>query len=211
MRLRFTPIEDYVHTVEALINYGELYNRVEPVRTDPFEIEEALFDDNPLSTVPTLILENRRVLYGGPIVYEYLDGLHGRQSLFPAENTLAVRQLLWLADGLFDQWVRVCRETVIEPEMRRTDFIERQWTKTTRCLDELNRWVGSFGPLDIGQMRTVGALAFLDRVYGSISEKLGPKALPAGYDWRDKRSDLTAWYDSQRENPIFTTPIIPPE
>ena len=49
MKLLYTPIRGYVHTVEAVINYAGLRERVEPVATRPFDAEKlwaSLHDDS---------------------------------------------------------------------------------------------------------------------------------------------------------------------
>ena len=39
--------------------------------------------DNPLSKIPTLVLDDGTVLYNSPVICEYLDGLHAGPKLFP--------------------------------------------------------------------------------------------------------------------------------
>ena len=50
MRLFHTPIRDYVHTVEAVVNHAGVRDQSEPVATKPFE------PDTPLPTINPLIL-----------------------------------------------------------------------------------------------------------------------------------------------------------
>ena len=42
-----------------------------------------LMKDNPLSKIPTLVLEDGTVLYDLPVICEYLDSLDGAPKLFP--------------------------------------------------------------------------------------------------------------------------------
>jgi glutathione S-transferase len=53
MKLLYTPIAGYVHTVEAVIHYGELENLIEPVPIKPFDADTPLSKVNPLGKVPT--------------------------------------------------------------------------------------------------------------------------------------------------------------
>ncbi len=39
--------------------------------------------DNPLSKIPTLVLDDGTVLYDLPVICEYLDALDGAPKLFP--------------------------------------------------------------------------------------------------------------------------------
>ncbi|MDX2221122.1 MAG: glutathione S-transferase N-terminal domain-containing protein [Rhodospirillaceae bacterium] len=209
MRLRYTPMKGYVHTIEAVVNYAGLRDRVEPVKTDPFDEIDSLIADNPLSTVPTLILEGGQAVYGGPVIYEVLDTLHARPRLFPPERWLPVRRLLWLADGVFDQYIRATREVKEPDNMRRPHLVARQWRKLLAALDALEAQAPSFGPLDIGQVRAVGTLAFLDRTYTLVVDLMKMDALPPAFDWRNGRPALTAWYNRTAPDPIFTQPLLP--
>ncbi|NBP09063.1 MAG: hypothetical protein EBU76_11465, partial [Gammaproteobacteria bacterium] len=86
MKLLYTPIKGYVHTVEAVLNYTGLREAVLPVATKPFEADNPLVGINPLGKVPTLVLDSGEYLAGGPVIYEYLDSLHRRRRLFPAKG-----------------------------------------------------------------------------------------------------------------------------
>ena len=140
MRLLYTPIKNYVHTVEAVIAYAGVADRIKPVPTRPFDPENGLAEINPLITVPALELEDGAPLYGGPVIYEYLDGLHGRDRLFPQDGeAITTRRQLWLADGLFDCTVRLIIEGWVPQEQQRPDVLERYWAKIGGTLDALTQ------------------------------------------------------------------------
>ena len=44
-----------------------------------------LMQDNPLSKIPTLVLDDDTVIYDSPVICEYLDSLGGAPKLHPAE------------------------------------------------------------------------------------------------------------------------------
>ncbi len=208
MKLRYTQIANYVQTVEAVINYAGLRGRIEPVATRPFEPGIDLGEFNPLGTVPTLIRDDGSPLYGGLVIYEFLDSLHDGARLYPAAGDarwLSLRRA-WLADGIFDAFVRLIIEAWEPAESQRPPYIERQWSKIVRGLDALEREAPDFGALDIGQVRAMGAIAF-------VALKMAPtsaacKHIDAGFDWRGGRPALRAWYDQTGQNPIFTTPLV---
>ena len=54
MKLLYTPIAGYVHTVEAVIHYAALQDQIELIPTRPFDSGTALQKINPLGKVPTL-------------------------------------------------------------------------------------------------------------------------------------------------------------
>ena len=121
MKLLYTPIKGYVHTVEAVINDAGLRDRIEPVPTRPYDEGTPLPTVNPLGKVPTLVLDSGEYLAGGPVIYEYLDSLHRRRRLFPAkggQRWTTLRQA-WMADGLFDTAVLLIVESWLPIEQQR--------------------------------------------------------------------------------------------
>ena len=163
MKLYYTPIKGYVHTVEAVLNYTELRSAVEPVATKPFDADTPLASINPLGKVPTLLLESGEYLAGGPVVYEYLDSLHRRRKLFPSKGPQRFTTLrqAWMADGLFDTFVLLVIESWLPAAEQRPAYVQRCWKKVIAVLDQIERDVSKYDRLDIAQMRTVGALQFL--------------------------------------------------
>jgi glutathione S-transferase len=191
VQLLYTPIKQYTHTVEAVIAYAGVAGRISPVPTRPFDPETPLGQSNPLSTVPTLLTDEHEPLYGGPVIYEYLDSLHDRLPLYPkagAARWKVLRQA-WMADGMFDTTVRLIVES---------------WEPRDR--DQLERDAEGFGALTIAQLRAVGALSFLDlkmQTLGAAVDGLNPD-----YAWRDGRPKLADWYGRAAANPIFSFNLV---
>jgi glutathione S-transferase len=46
--------------------------------------------DNPLGKIPTLVLEDDRVLFDSAVICEYLDGRYGTGNLFPQDSGRAL-------------------------------------------------------------------------------------------------------------------------
>lgn len=211
MRLLYTPIRGYVHTAEAVIGYAGLRGRIEAVPTRPFGDEEALLAVNPLGKVPVLVLDSGEYLAGGPVVYEYLDSLHSRRRLYPARGPrrwTALRQA-WMADGLFDTFVLIVIESWLPRERQRPDYIRRCWRKIVAILDQLERDAGGYGVLDIGQVRTVGALQFMllkMREVGAAATGLDP-----GFDPLAGRPALARWFRAASRRKMFQDPLLPQE
>jgi len=208
MKLRYTPIKGYVHAVEAVINYAGLARRIRPVPTQPFDEACDLWKDNPLGTVPTLILNNGKALYGGPVIYAYLDSLHDRPKLFGRPGSAAsfdIMRQLYLADGLFDFFVRVGREANEPKKTHRRHTVTRNWIKVVRALDQLNRdaedWTGS--RLHIGQVRAHTSISFVGKYVQLMSTMIN--GLDGSFDWRKGRPALRKWHARWAEHPVFTT------
>ncbi len=208
MKLLYTPIKGYVHTVEAVINYAGLRDRIQGVATKPFDVDSPLPALNPLGKVPTLILDTGEYLSGGPVIYEYLDSLHRRRKLFPAKSGqrwTTLRQA-WMADGLFDTFVLLIIETWLPKEQQRTEYIQRCWSKVIAILDQMERDVSSYARLDIGQMRTVGALQFVRLKMPQVG--LGSVSLDPKYDVFLNRLQLSTWFKSMTRKKIFREQLI---
>ena len=209
MRLLYTPIQGYVHTVEAVINYAGLRARIEPVPTRPFDPATPLTDINPLGKVPTLVLDSGEYLAGGPVIYEYLDSLHSRRRLYPARapRRWSTLRQAWMADGLFDTFVLLIIESWLPREQQRPDYIARCWSKVVAILDQLERDVPGYAQLDIAQMRGVGALQFLLLKLPAVLPACA--GLLAKFDPWEGRPALSGWYARLSRRALFHEPLIP--
>lgn len=211
LKLLYTPIKNYVHTVEAVIHYGELHERIELVPTKPFDPQTPLSAVNPLGKVPTLILENGEYLAGGPVIYEYLDSLHRRRKLFPAKGPqrwTTLRQA-WMADGLFDTFVLIIIESWMPKDQQRVAYIERCFGKIVAILDQMERDVANLQRLDIGQIRAIGALQFLRLKMAQVgTETVG---LDPKFDPFVGRPQLAAWFRKLSRKKMFREPLLKQE
>lgn len=207
MRLLYTPIAGYVHTVEAVVNYAGLRQRIQPVPTKPFEPDTDLLQVNPIGKVPTLILDDGEYLAGGPVIYEYLDTLHGRPRLYPQSGRarFTVLRQAWMADVLFDQFVLLIVEGWIDPPLQRPEYVRRCWRKVVGILDRMEVDSLQYSGADIAQFRGVGALTFLDLKIQQVGGQVS--GIDPHFDWRAGRPRLTAWYEALSRDPVFSTPL----
>jgi glutathione S-transferase len=211
MKLLYTPIKGYVHTVEAVIHYAGLREQVEAVATRPFDADTPLSGVNPLGKVPTLLLDSGEYLAGGPVIYEYLDSLHRRRRLYPAKGAqrwTTLRQA-WMADGLFDTFVLVIVESWLPPERQRPEYLQRCWSKVVAILDQIERDVPGYQRLDIGQMRTIGALQFLRLKLPTIGK--AARGIDSLYDPMAGRPRLAEWFKPMARKKLFREPLLKPE
>lgn len=223
MQLWVTPIANHVHAVEAVLSLCGLEDEVEMIATSPFGVEEhrpgfaTLGAVNPFLTVPALKTADGEPMYGGPVIYEYLNSLRkaGKASLFPelgAGNMIELRRQLWLADCCFDNFVRLIIEAsqvqgklAWEIETRK-DGARRTWSKVECALNALNgdaeRWHNEKKALDVAQVRAVCLLDFITNRQPSGATRLA--GLAEDYDWRKGRDSLAAWFDARKSSPCFT-------
>src|SRR4051794_1425852 len=106
MKLHWSPRSPFVRKVMIFARETGLVDRLTCVRTIVAmnAPNTALFPDNPLSKIPTLVLDDGSPLYDSGVICGYLDTLHDGTRLYPAEGaarwTALRRQAL--GDGFLD-------------------------------------------------------------------------------------------------------------
>jgi len=184
MKLRYSATSPFARKV--LITAIECGVELDLVKTNAWDPATDLVNDNPLSKIPALVLDDGQTLYDSPVICEYLDTLHTGHKLFPADSHERFRQLKLqaLADGIMDAAVQIRIETALRPEDKRwNDWVERQQNAITRGLDYLEKEVGHWGGVFlIGPITVVAALSYLD--FRKVC------------DWRNNRPHLAHWYQT---------------
>src|ERR1700724_1460931 len=109
MKLHWSPRSPFVRKVMVAAHELGLAERVTCVRTVAASTKPhaALMQDNPLSKIPTLVLDDGTVIYDSPVICEYRDSLDGAPQLHPAEPKarLAALRRQALGDGFLDMLV----------------------------------------------------------------------------------------------------------
>src|ERR1700691_6047162 len=106
MKLHWSPRSPFVRKVMIVAHERGVVDRIACVRTIAATAKPhaELMQDNPLSKIPTLTLDDGTVLYDSPVICEYLDALDGAPKLFPKEpkaRMIALRRQA-LGDGFLD-------------------------------------------------------------------------------------------------------------
>jgi Glutathione S-transferase, N-terminal domain len=88
MKLHWSPRSPFVGKVMIVAHERGLVDRLSCVRTVAAMTtpHAELMRDNPLSKIPTLVLDDGTVLYDSPVICEYLDALDGKPQLFPRDR-----------------------------------------------------------------------------------------------------------------------------
>src|SRR5580698_4480098 len=106
MKLHWSPRSPFVRKVMVVVHELGLADRITCVRTVAASTKPhaELMRDNPLSKIPTLVLDDGTVIYDSPVICEYLDSLDGAPKLHPAEPKARLEALRRqaLGDGFLD-------------------------------------------------------------------------------------------------------------
>lgn len=187
VKLHWSPRSPFVRKVMIVLHETGLAERVALVRS-VVAMQNAnadLMRDNPLSKLPTLILDDGTALFDSPVICEYLDTLHDGPKLFPTGTGSRFASLRWqaLGDGVLDLLVLWRNELMRAPEARSAPHLAAFETKVVAALDRLEREAGvlASAPFGIGHVAIGCALSYLDFRF--------PR-----YAWRDGRSALAAWH-----------------
>jgi len=199
MKLHWSPKSPYVRKVMICAHELELTDRLELIRSVAAMLKpnERLMLDNPLSKIPTLVLDDGFVLFDSVVICEYLNTLGGG-ALFPEQASDKWQALRWHAfgDGLLDALIlwrnEREREAPLEALIAAFDLKTRA---SMRQLDDeaqaLNETTLSIGHIAIGC-----ALGYLDYRFDTLG-------------WRAAAPRLAEWFDETRSRASFknTEPV----
>ena len=106
MKLHWSPRSPFVRKVMIVAHEAGLADRLTLVRTVAATTKPhpELMRDNPLSKIPTLVLDDGTVVYDSPVICEYLDCMHAGPKLFPPDGAARMTALRRqaLGDGFLD-------------------------------------------------------------------------------------------------------------
>lgn len=198
MKLYYAPASPFVRKVNIFAMEIGLDKKIEWVRTNPWQAEDKLTAENPLSKIPTLITDDDKVIYDSRVICEYLDSLHNSDKLIPekGEKRWQVLRLQALADGILDAGILRFMEKKRPTELQSKDWDNMQQKSVERGLDYLENNISDWSDnLDIGVITVACILGWLDFRF-------------ADEDWRTRRPQLKSWFElfSKRPSMVKTMP-----
>lgn len=191
MKLRFSPTSPYVRKVSITLIETGLVDKVGKIPTLPWDPKTDLGNDNPLGKVPALIRDDGIVLYGSPVICEYLDSLHDGEKLFPAsgEDRWRALRIQALGDGMTDAGVYRLVETRRPDDLQYDKWIKRQTSVIYRAMDALEAGTDELDVgFGIGQISVASSLGWLDFRFPDL-------------DWRGERPGLADWFEGISDRP----------
>lgn len=202
MTLHWSPRSPFVRKVMIALHEMGLEGEVKTIRTvvSPFKIAPELLPDNPLSKLPTLVLEDGSSLYDSRVICEVLDGRHTRAKLFPAAGparTIALRDQA-LGDGIMDFALAWLIERLRGEGKQNEQLVTAFQAKLAACLARLEKDVALLEgrPFDIGALTLGTALGYLDFRF-------------AAENWRASCPKLADWHAGFLARPsVVANPVV---
>lgn len=179
-KLLYAPASPYSAKVRMSAAYAGI--DLEAVVTNTGQQPEELVSANPLGKIPTLVLDDDRVVFDSRAITQYLNR-ESKNALFPrnADKRTEAEVLEALADGICDCALAIVYERRMRPEEKvHQDWIDGQWRKIARALDHLNA-----NPPKLPKKITTGHIA--------VRAMLGYLSLRFAGEWERGRSRLTRW------------------
>lgn len=193
MKLHWSPRSPFVRKVMVAAHELGLADRIQTVRTVVAMTRPNLdlLPDNPLSKIPTLVLDDGTAIYDSLTICEYLDSLDGPR-LFPAAGPARWTALTWhaLANGLLDTLILWRNERDKPLPQQTPEWLAAFATKTTASLDRLQGMTPALdaAPLGIGHIAIGCALSYLDFRFPDLA-------------WRNDRAALATWHNAFEARP----------
>jgi len=185
MKLHWSPRSPFVRKVMIVAHECGVVDRLTCVRTvvETTVPHAELMRENPLSKIPTLVLDDGTVLYDSPVICEYLDALDGAPKLFPRQPKARIIALCRqaLGDGFLDLLVLNRNERA---RSQPSDaHLASAAVRKAAILEHLEREAEALTvtPFGIGHIAIGCALSYLDFRY-------------ADEDWRKAHLQLANWH-----------------
>jgi glutathione S-transferase len=199
LKLHWSPKSPYVRKVMICAHELGVVERLELVRSVAAMLKPnvRLMEDNPLSKIPTLVLDDGFALFDSVVICEYLDDL-AQGNLFPKQGADKWQALRWhaLGDGLLDALILWRNER--EREVPLGTLMEAFELKARAALKVLDDEAQALAETDlsIGHVTIGCALGYLDYRFDTLG-------------WRAIAPRLAEWQADIARRPSFqsTEPI----
>jgi glutathione S-transferase len=168
------------------------------VTASPRDPRSGVSAANPLSKVPTLLLDDGSAVFDSSVIIEYVDGLAPAPKLIPDAfaDRIPVKRWAALGDGITDAAVAVMHDRRLPAEKRQgADYEARQMAKIDAALALIDKTVAAAEFLhavrfSLGDVVCGAALGYLDRV------------LPE-FDWRGRYANVKRYGARLAARPAF--------
>lgn len=199
MKLYSSQLSPFARKVRILIIEKKLSDKVEIIQCNPYEATAEHLLANPLSKVPTLVLDDGNTLFDSHVICEYLDTVSAGTFMPDGGQRIQALKQLALTDGLLETTFNIAVElNRREPQERSAAWVDRWFATLDRGVDALAASLPGYGAeLALPHIGLVCALDYLDL---RASERL---------NWRERQPSLEKWYASfgDRAAMVDTRPV----
>lgn len=156
---------------------------------------------NPLSKIPTLVLDDGTSLFDSRVIVEFLDNASPIARLIPADKRarVAVRRWEALADGVLDAGLLVRYESLRPKKEQSAGWTAKQLGKMNRGIEMLAADLGD-RTLCFGERYSLADIA-LGCCLGWVAFRL------PSIDWRDQYPPLARHFDRLMTRPAFAESV----
>lgn len=166
LQLFYQTHSPYARKVLVFAHEVGLVPRLDVVHheTSPTRQNEQVFRVNPLGKVPVLVCEDGTALFDSPVICEYLDELHDRPKLVPAQGPARweALRLQALAQGICDAGILLRWEQERRPQaFRYAPFADGQAEKLVESYEFIERAISLEGPVTVGHIALATALDWI--------------------------------------------------
>jgi glutathione S-transferase len=202
MKLHWSPRSPFVRKVMVVAHEVGVAGRLDCMRTVAATTKPnaELMTDNPLSKLPTLVLDDGSALYDSPVICEFFDTLHTGPKLFPPdtrERMIALRRQA-LGDGMLDFLVLWRAELMRPVEQQSAVHIENYAVRRGAVLASIESEIPALesSAYSIGHIALGCALSYLDFRFED-------------FDWRKNHPRAAAWHKTFASRPAVeaTEPV----
>ncbi|MES2399504.1 MAG: glutathione S-transferase family protein [Pseudomonadota bacterium] len=191
MKLHWSPKSPYVRKVMMCAEELQVTDRLTLVRSVAAMLKPnpAIMQDNPLSKIPTLVLDDGTVLFDSSVICQYLNELV-QGPLITSTGPARWQALRWEAfgDGLLD--VLILWRNEREREHPIQVLMEAFELKTHAALKRLESEVPALeaATFGLGHVSLCCALGYLDYRFDALG-------------WRNEAPGLARWYADMQKKP----------
>lgn len=187
MLLHWSPRSPFVHKVMVALEETGLRPQVDLTRSvvPTLDPEHAIYLVNPLGQIPTLVLDDGKVLYDSLVISCYLDEICGAEVLLPRDAGKRIDTLRRhaLGNGLIEAMVAWVIERYIPAEKQMATRSQHYAIKLAKTLALLEADADLRNPsrFDLGDIAMATALAYINF----------RKLLPG---WADQYPKAAEWF-----------------
>lgn len=179
MKLYYSKTSPYTRKVLLVARHLGLTEEIEIVPVDPLDPPAEFLEANPLSKVPTLVVDGEPALFDSRVIVEFLLDRAGMNDTGRAKAEVLKRQAL--ADGITDAALAIVMENR-RPEEQRSDYWQGRWhAAIERSLAHLED--GAVNALEHWNLDAMATAAALDYLCFRLPDFAWQQAYPATARW----------------------------